>query len=144
MGKRNHRLIELLAPAKDVQCGKEAILHGADAVYIGASRFGARSAAGNSVADIAELCAFAHLYGARIYVTVNTILRDDELGEVERMIWQLYEAGVDALIVQDMGLTRLHLPPIPCMPAHRWTTAHPRKCAFCKRSASRKWSWPES
>ena len=61
MGKRNHRLIELLAPAKDVQCGKEAILHGEDAVYIGASRFGARSAAGNSVADIAELCAFAHL-----------------------------------------------------------------------------------
>lgn len=130
MGKRDHRSIELLAPAKDVQCGKEAILHGADAVYIGASRFGARSAAGNSVADIAELCAFAHLYGARIYVTVNTILRDDELGEVERMIWQLYEAGVDALIVQDMGLTRLHLPPIPLHASTQMDNRTPEKVRF--------------
>ena len=107
------RPIELLAPARDFLCGKEAILHGADAVYIGAPRFGARSAAGNSVEDIAELCAFAHLYGARIYVALNTILREEELKEAERLIHQLYSAGVDALIIQDMGITRLDLPPIP-------------------------------
>lgn len=107
------RPIELLAPARDLLCGKEAILHGADAVYIGAPRFGARAAAGNSVEDISELCAFAHLYGARIYVALNTILREEELPEVERLIHRLYAVGVDALIIQDMGITRLDLPPIP-------------------------------
>lgn len=107
------RPIELLAPARDLLCGKEAILHGADAVYIGAPRFGARAAAGNSVEDISELCAFAHLYGTRIYVALNTILREEELPEVERLIHRLYAVGVDALIIQDMGITRLDLPPIP-------------------------------
>lgn len=113
MKNEGGRPIELLAPARDLLCGKEAILHGADAVYIGAPRFGARSAAGNSVEDIAELCAFAHLYGARIYVALNTILREEELKEAERLIHQLYSVGVDALIIQDMGITRLDLPPIP-------------------------------
>ena len=113
MKNEGGRPIELLAPARDLLCGKEAILHGADAVYIGAPRFGARSAAGNSVEDIAELCAFAHLYSARIYVALNTILREEELKEAERLIHQLYSAGVDALIIQDMGITRLDLPPIP-------------------------------
>lgn len=110
---RQPRPVELLAPAKNLTCGIEAINHGADAVYIGAPRFGARAAAGNSLDDIAALVRHAHLYGARIYVAVNTLLRDDELQEAEDMIWSLYRIGVDALIVQDMGVTQLHLPPIP-------------------------------
>ena len=113
MHKMKQRPIELLAPAKNLECGIEAINHGADAVYIGAPRFGARAAAGNSLADIEALVQYAHLYNVRIYVTVNTILRDDELKETEVMIWDLYRVGVDALIVQDMGLTQLNLPPIP-------------------------------
>ena len=113
MHKMKQRPIELLAPAKNLECGIEAINHGADAVYIGAPRFGARAAAGNSLADIEALVQYAHLYNVRIYVTVNTILRDDELKETEAMIWNLYRVGVDALIVQDMGLTQLNLPPIP-------------------------------
>ena len=106
------RDIELLAPAKNLECGIAAIDHGADAVYIGAPRFGARASAGNSVNDIRTLADYAHIFGARIYVTVNTILRDDELADTEQMIWQLYEVGVDALIVQDMAVTRMKLPPI--------------------------------
>lgn len=106
------RQIELLSPARNADCGIEAILHGADAVYIGGPSFSARAAAGNSVEDIARLCRFAHLYGARIYITLNTILHDDELSEAERMVHELYQAGVDALIVQDLGLLRLDLPPI--------------------------------
>ena len=107
------RPVELLAPAKDLTCGIEAILHGADAVYIGAPKFSARAAAGNSIDDIRMLCRFAHLYQARVYVALNTILMDDELNEVERMIRQIYDAGADALIVQDMGITQLDIPPIP-------------------------------
>ncbi|MBO6079113.1 MAG: U32 family peptidase [Bacteroidaceae bacterium] len=106
------RTIELLSPAKNLECGIEAIKHGADAVYIGAGRFGARQAAGNSVADIAELARFAHFYGAKVYVTVNTILKDSELADAEKLIWQLYEAGADALLVQDMAVLRMKLPPI--------------------------------
>lgn len=107
------RKIELLAPAKNLECGIAAIDHGADAVYIGAPKFGARAAAVNSLEDIAALVEYAHLYNARIYVTVNTILKDEELQETEKMIWALFHAGVDALIVQDMGITGLNLPPIP-------------------------------
>lgn len=106
------RMIELLSPAKNLECGIEAIKHGADAVYIGAGRFGARQAAGNSVDDIAELARFAHFYGAKVYVTVNTIIRDSELADAEKLIWQLYEAGADALLVQDMAVLRMKLPPI--------------------------------
>ncbi|MBW9279218.1 U32 family peptidase [Bacteroides fragilis] len=107
------RKIELLAPAKNLECGMAAIDHGADAVYIGAPKFGARAAAVNSLEDIAALVEYAHLYNVRIYVTVNTILKDEELKETEEMIWTLYRVGVDALIVQDMGITGLKLPPIP-------------------------------
>ena len=107
------RKIELLAPAKNLECGIAAIDHGADAVYIGAPKFGASAAAVNSLEDIAALVEYAHLYNARIYVTVNTILKDEELQETEKMIWALFRAGVDALIVQDMGITGLNLPPIP-------------------------------
>ena len=111
--KKRPRKIELLAPAKNLECGIEAVNHGADAIYIGASHFGARAAAGNSIEDIAKLVEYAHLYNVRIYVTVNTILRDDELEQTEALIWQLYRVGVDALIVQDMGILKLNLPPIP-------------------------------
>lgn len=107
------RKIELLAPAKNLECGIEAINHGADAVYIGAPKFGARAAVGNSLEDIAALVQHAHLYNVRIYVTVNTILKDEELKETEEMIWDLYRAGVDALIVQDMAVLEMELPPIP-------------------------------
>ena len=107
------RRIELLAPARDLQCGLEAVDHGADAVYIGAPQFSARAAAGNSVEDIGRLASYAHTFGVRVYVALNTILKDSELGETERLIRQLYEAGADALIVQDMGITELSLPPIP-------------------------------
>ena len=107
------RKIELLAPAKNLECGIAAIDHGADAVYFGAPMLGARAAAVNSLEDIAALVEYAHLYNARIYVTVNTILKDEELQETEKMIWALFRAGVDALIVQDMGITGLNLPPIP-------------------------------
>lgn len=105
--------IELLAPARDLATAREAILHGADAVYIGAERFGARAAAGNSVEDISELCSFAHIYKVKVYVTLNTILYDEELEATERLAWQLYEAGVDAFIVQDFALLRMKMPPVP-------------------------------
>lgn len=107
------RSIELLAPAKTASIGIEAIRHGADAVYIGAPRFGARAAAGNSVDDIARLVEFAHLYKAKVYVTVNTIIYDNELESVEKLIWQLWEVHVDALIIQDLHILSLNLPPIP-------------------------------
>jgi putative protease len=106
------RQIELLAPAKNLEIGIEAIKHGADAVYIGGPSFGARAAAGNSVKEITELCQFAHFYGAKVYVTFNTILYDHELEEARKLIYQLHDAGVDALIVQDLALCRMKLPPI--------------------------------
>lgn len=108
----NIREIELLAPARDADTGIEAVRHGADAVYIGPSGFGARAAAGNPTEEIARLCDYAHRYDARVYATVNTIIYDNELREVERLIAGLYRVGVDALIVQDMALLRLDLPPI--------------------------------
>ena len=104
--------LELLAPARDASIAREAILHGADAVYIGGPSFGARHNAENSVADIAELVKFAHLFHARVFVTLNTILHDDELEAARTLIQQLYDIGVDALIVQDMGIMELDIPPI--------------------------------
>ncbi|GHD78550.1 peptidase U32 family protein [Vogesella fluminis] len=104
--------VELLSPAKNIDIGREAILHGADAVYIGGPSFGARHNACNSVAEIAGLVQFAHRYHARIFTTLNTILHDAELDAARTLIWQLYDAGVDALIVQDMGILQLDLPPI--------------------------------
>lgn len=98
------RSIELLAPAKNLACGMAAIDHGADAVYIGADRFGARVAAANSTDDIAQLCRYAHQYGAKVYVTVNTIVYDEELNETLHLIERLQHIGVDAILVQDMGI----------------------------------------
>ena len=101
------RPLELLAPAKNLECGKAAIDHGADAVYIGAQRFGARAAAGNSVADIAELCRYAHQFDAKVYVTVNTIIYDDELEDTRRLLEELQQSGVDAVLVQDMAILQM-------------------------------------
>ena len=106
----NH--LELLSPARYTSIAREAILHGADAVYIGGPGFGARHNAGNSLQDLAELVPFAHRYGAKIFVTLNTILHDNELEPARRMIHDLYQVGVDALIVQDMGVLEMDLPPI--------------------------------
>ena len=106
------RQLELLAPARNAEIGRTAILAGADAVYIGAPAFGARAAAGNSVADIASLTVFAHRFRAKVYVTLNTILFDNELADACNLVWQLYHAGVDALIVQDMAYLTMHLPPV--------------------------------
>ncbi|WP_434771686.1 peptidase U32 family protein [Pseudomonas entomophila] len=107
---KNH--LELLSPARDVAIAREAILHGADAIYIGGPSFGARHNACNEVGDIAELVAFAHRYHARVFTTINTILHDNELEPARRLIHQLYDAGVDALIVQDLGVMELDIPPI--------------------------------
>ena len=104
--------IELLSPARDAEIAREAILHGADAVYIGGPGFGARHNAANSVADIAALVPFAHRYHARVFVTLNTILHEDELEPARQLIHQLHDAGVDALIVQDMGIMEMDIPPI--------------------------------
>ena len=107
---KNH--LELLSPARDVAIAREAILHGADAILIGGPSFGARHNAGNEVADIAQLVEFAHRYHARVFPTINTILHDNELEPARALIHQLYDAGVDALIVQDLGVMELDTPPI--------------------------------
>ncbi len=106
------RKIELLAPARNSEIGIAAIDHGADAVYIGAPKFSARSAAGNTLEDIQLLVEYAHRFYAKVYVAFNTILKDEELEEAECLIHQLYQIGVDALIIQDMGILELDLPPI--------------------------------
>ena len=106
------RRIELLAPARTAAIGREAIVHGADAVYIGAPAFGARHNAANTLSDIAALVDVARRYHARIYVTLNTILDDAEIEAARRLAWQCWDAGVDALIIQDMGLLEVDLPPI--------------------------------
>lgn len=125
-------MIELLAPAKTVEIGIEAIRHGADAVYIGADHFGARAAAGNSVEDIARLVEYAHFFRAKVYVTVNTILMDSELKSVEELVWRLYDIHVDALIVQDMGLLRLNLPPIALHASTQMDNRSKEKVGFLK------------
>jgi putative protease len=122
--------LELLAPARDADIGIEAVRHGADAVYIGGPAFGARANAGNAVADIARLADFAHLYHARVYATLNTILRDDELEAARRLAWQLYDAGVDALIVQDMGLLELDMPPMALHASTQTDIRTPEKARF--------------
>ena len=124
------RKIELLAPAKNLACGLAAVDHGADAVYIGAPRFGARAAAGNSTDDIARLVEYAHIYNVRVYVTVNTILRDEELKDTEQLIGELWRMNVDALIVQDMGILRLDIPPIPLHASTQMDNRTPEKVRF--------------
>jgi 23S rRNA 5-hydroxycytidine C2501 synthase len=122
--------LELLAPARDADIGIEAINHGADAVYIGGPGFGARDKASNSVADIERLCRHAHRFHARIFVTLNTILRDDELEAARRLVWLLHAAGADALIVQDMGLLELDLPPLQLHASTQTDIRTPQKARF--------------
>ena len=126
---RSQRL-ELLAPAKTAEIGREAILHGADAVYIGGPSFGARHNAGNSIGDIAALVEFAHRFHARIFVTLNTILHDAELDAARALIRQCWDAGVDALIVQDLGLLELDLPPIELHASTQCDIRTPAKARF--------------
>ncbi len=122
--------LELLAPARDADIGIAALNHGADAVYIGGPSFGARSSADNSVSEIARLVQHAHRFHSRIFVTLNTILRDDELEPARQLVAQLYDAGVDALIVQDMGLLELDLPPIQLHASTQTDIRTPEKARF--------------
>ncbi|UCV26918.1 peptidase U32 family protein [Ferribacterium limneticum] len=126
--------LELLAPAKNADFGIEAIKHGADAVYIGGPTFGARYGAGNSVAEIRRLCDFAHRYRAKVFVALNTILHDDELEGARLLAWELYEAGTDALIIQDMGLLELDLPPIQLHASTQTDNRNPAKVKFLEKA----------
>ncbi len=130
MNTEQARHLELLAPAKTAEIGREAILHGADAVYIGGPSFGARHNASNTVSEIAGLVEFAHRYHARIFVTLNTILHDAELEPARQLIREFYDAGVDALIVQDMGLLELDLPPIDLHASTQCDIRTPEKARF--------------
>jgi 23S rRNA 5-hydroxycytidine C2501 synthase len=122
--------LELLAPAKNADFGIEAIKHGADAVYIGGPAFGARYGAGNDVGEIQRLCDFAHRFRAKVFVALNTILHDSELEDSRQLAWQLYEAGADALIIQDMGLLELDLPPIQLHASTQTDIRNPAKAKF--------------
>ena len=125
--------IELLAPAKDYECGVAAINHGADAVYVGAPKFGARVAAGNSLADIERLCRYAHLYHAHVHVALNTILTDEELEEARKLIFRLYDTGADALIIQDVGILQLDIPPIALHASTQTDSRTPEKVLFWEK-----------
>lgn len=125
--------LELLAPAADKNVAIQAILHGADAVYMGASSHGARKNAANSIEDIREVVLFAHQFRARVYVTVNTLVYDKEIKHVEKLIRDLYLAGVDALIVQDMGILRMNIPPIELHASTQCDTRSVEKAQFLER-----------
>ena len=123
-------ILELLSPAKNADFGIEAINHGADSVYIGGPRFSARAGAGNSVEDIECLVRYAHRFNARVLVALNTLLRDEELETAHQLVWDVYEAGADALIVQDMGLLELDLPPIQLHASTQCDIRTPQKARF--------------
>jgi len=129
MSLHDHQL-ELLAPARDADIGIEAVNHGADAIYIGGPSFGARTSADNSVSEIRRLVRHAHRFNSRVFVTMNTILRDDELESARKLAWQLYDAGVDALIIQDMGLLHIDLPPIQLHASTQTDIRTPEKARF--------------
>jgi putative protease len=122
--------IELLAPAKNRESGEAAVGYGADAVYIGADKFGAREAAGNSLAEIERLCEYAHKYYAKVYLTLNTILYGSELEQARKLIAGAYNAGCDAVIVQDMALLEMDLPPIPLFASTQTDNCSPQKVKF--------------
>lgn len=126
--------LELLAPAANADIAIEAILHGADAVYIGAPSHGARHAAANSIEEIRRVVDFAHIYRAKVYVTVNTIVYDDEIAAVEKMVWDLWRIGVDAIIVQDMALLRMDLPPVALHASTQCDTRTPAKARFLEEA----------
>lgn len=124
------RKLELLAPAKNFESGRAALLCGADALYVGAPRFGARAAAGVSVEEIGRLCELAHRFGARVFVTMNTLLYEQELAEAERMATRMWQIGADALIVQDMAFLRMDLPPIDLHASTQMCTTTPEQVRF--------------
>ncbi len=128
------RELELLAPAGNHDIAVQAILHGADAVYMGASSHGARRNAANSIDDIRRVVDFAHIYRAKVYVTVNTIIYENELRQVERLISDLYNAGVDAIIVQDMGILRMDIPPIQLHASTQCDIRTPEKARFLQEA----------
>lgn len=128
--KNNDISLELLAPAGNKEIGKAAIDHGADAVYIGAPRFSARKNAGNSLDDIAQLIDYAHLFNARVYLTLNTILTDSEIPDAIDIIKQAYQAKADGVIIQDMGLVQTELPPIPLIASTQMHNITPEKVKF--------------
>ena len=130
--------IELLAPARDLETGQVAINCGADAVYIGAARFGAREAAANPLEDLEALTRYAHRYRANVYVTLNTLLYDQELSAAERMVRQLYEMGVDALIIQDFALLEMNLPPIALFASTQMHNHTPERVAFLEQVGIRR------
>ncbi len=134
----SHTKIELLAPARDLTAGIAAVDCGADAVYIGAPSFGARRAAGNPIADIARLVHYAHLFGVRVYATLNTILLDEELGRAEGTARKLLEAGVDALIVQDMSWLRMGLGRVEFHASTQTSVIRPEDAAFLGRAGFRR------
>jgi len=127
------KTLELLTPAKNQEIGIAAISHGADAVYIGAPKFGARAAVGNSLQEIEKLVQFAHQYWAKVYVTFNTILYDNELDEASQLINQIYQIGADALIIQDMGLLEMNLPPIPLFASTQTNNQDIEKIKFLEK-----------
>jgi putative protease len=122
--------LELLAPAGNARIGKAAIDHGADAVYIGAPKFGARANASNTIADIADLIGYAHLYHARVYIALNTILTDAEIPQALELIHAVHEVGADGLILQDVGLLELALPPIALIASTQMHNTTPEKVKF--------------
>ena len=122
--------IELLSPAKNLDVGVAAINHGADAVYIGGPSFGAREKVGNSIEDIEKLCNHAAIYDAKVYVTLNTLLFDNELEQARKIAWDCYNAGVDALIVQDMALLMMDMPPIALHASTQCNNTTPEKVKF--------------
>lgn len=130
--------VELLAPAKDAETGIAAIDAGADAVYIGGPRFGARTNASGSVADIARLADYARLFKVRTYVTLNTLLKDAELEAAQALVREVWQAGADALIIQDMGLTELELPPIPLFASTQCHITTPEKARFLEQAGFRR------
>lgn len=130
--------IELLSPAKDAECGMAAISSGADAVYIGAPKFGARKDAANSLQDIERLCSYAHKYYSRLYITLNTILYQNELREAEQLINDLYTAGADALIIQDMGILEMSIPPIPLFASTQTDNRTPEKVLFLQKAGFKR------
>ena len=137
------RTLELLAPAKNLECGIAAIEHGADAVYIGAPRFGARAAAGNSLKDIHQLCKYAHLFGAKVHVTVNTIIYDSEFNDTLEMIRNLQEVGVDALLLQDMGILYALQGKGPSAAKFKWTREL-HSSTQCDTRSAEKVKWLQS
>ncbi|NJK98845.1 MAG: U32 family peptidase [Bacteroidales bacterium] len=131
---KNTMKLELLAPAKDLDHGIAAINHGADAVYIGAPRFSARKSVGADLMQIEELVRYSHFYNARVYAALNTILYDSELKEAEQLIHQLYNAGIDAVIIQDMGILEMNLPPVPLFASTQTNNASSEKVKFLEQT----------